>query len=98
MQHKVFFNIFLLYSSAISAMKLATTNSSHIQTIPDKLSSTAICLRLDRPAQDTLRCTCKKDATLILSQDEYTKREHERKAAERARIKQSRTYFFGSPL
>lgn len=71
MQHKIFLNIFLLYSSAISAMELTTTNNSfHIQNISDDLFSTAICSRLDRPARDTLRCTCKKYVMLIYSQDE----------------------------
>lgn len=71
MQHKVFFSIFLLYSSTISAMELTTRNyPSYIQTIPDDLFATAVCSQLNRRARDTLRCTCKKYAKLILSQDE----------------------------
>lgn len=71
MHHKIFLNIILLCSSVISAMELTTTNNFyHIQNIPNELFSTAICSRLDRRARDTVRCTCKKYATLVLSQDE----------------------------
>lgn len=64
------FVIFLLYSSTVCAMKLATVPAATgICQLEDEFITTEICARLDRPSRDALRRTNKKYFKLILSQD-----------------------------
>jgi hypothetical protein len=72
MQHK-YFLIFLLSPVSMHAMELITTHHSSGIVITDDLFLTAVCSRLDRPARDTLRCTCTKYFKIIPLQDELNK-------------------------
>ncbi len=73
MQYKWLAIIFLLSFFPISAMELTTTNHSSGICITDDLFITSVCPRLDRPARDTLRCTCTKYLKIVHSQDELNK-------------------------
>ena len=70
MQHmRLLLNVFLIYSSTLYAMELTTTHIYNGIIITDDLFATSVCSRLDRPARDTIRCTCKKYYECIVSQD-----------------------------
>ncbi len=77
MQHKLSVIIFLLSSFSMHAMKLTTPNHSNGIPLTNDLFTISICSRLDRPARDALRCTCKKYLALVHSQEELNKHHQE---------------------